>query len=111
MLTNLDYDRKEYHVVARSEIVSPFNKQVEVEFSKCSFHQLHELSKAECIKKLRADVSLEVRNGYEKLYIRYEGVIVPEDILEIEALVKSMCLVENKKAGVVNVQTSEVASK
>lgn len=103
MLTNLDYDRKEYHVVARSEIVSPFNRQVEVEFSKGSFNNLKELSETECIKKLRADVSLEVVSNHERVYVRYEGVIVPEDILAIEEVVKSICLVDKKKAGAVNV--------
>lgn len=109
MLTNLDYDRKQYHVVVRSEIVSPFNRQVEVEFSNNSFHQLRELSVADCIKKLRADVSLEVVNSHERLYVRYEGVVVPEDIIAIEEVIKANCLVDIKKvtdikkAGVVNV--------
>lgn len=117
MLTNLDYDRKQYHVVVRSEIVSPFNRQVEVEFSKCTFHQLRELSVSDCIKKLRADVSLEVVNSCERLYVRYEGVVVPEDIIAIEEVVKAMCLVDMKnvidvkKAGAVNVQTSKITSK
>ena len=101
MLTNLDYDRKEYHVVARSEIVSPFNRQVEVEFSKGSFNNIKALSETECIKKLRADVSLEVVNSHERLYVRYEGVIVPEDILEIEGVVKLCCLTNKEKAGAV----------
>lgn len=102
MLTNLDYDRKQYHVVVRSEIVSP-NRQVEVEFSNNSFHQLRELSVADCIKKLRADVSLEVVNSQEHLYVRYKGVVVPEDIVAIEEVVKAKCLVDKKKAGAVNV--------
>lgn len=103
MLTNLDYDRKEYHVVARSEIVSPFNRQVEVEFSKGSFCNLKTLSEAECIKKLRADVNLEVINSHERLYVRYEGVLVPEDIVEIEGVVKLYCLSIKKEAGALNV--------
>lgn len=97
MKTNLDYNRESYNVVVRSELVSPFFNKVEMTVKPIKGHKLDtvaisNLSKTLIIKKLNAEVVYESVpvNGiqYERLTFKYAGDVLPEDIVNLEEVIK-----------------------
>ena len=97
MTTKLDYSRKSFNVVVKSEIVSPFYNKVEMTVKPIKGHKLDtvaisNLSKTLIIKKLNAEVVYESVpvNGiqYERLIIKYVGNVLPEDIMYLEEVIK-----------------------
>lgn len=104
MKTNLDYNRESFNVVVRSELVSPFFNKVEMTVKPIKGHKLDtvaisNLSKTLIIKKLNAEVVYESVpvNGvqYERLTFKYTGDVLPEDIVNLEEVIKMQkCVVE-----------------
>lgn len=97
MTTKLDFNRNSYNVVVRSELVSPFLTNVEMVVRPINGHKLDtvaisNLSKTLIIKKLNAEVVYESVpvNGiqYERLIIKYVGNVLPEDIVNLEEVIK-----------------------
>lgn len=97
MTTKLDYSRKSFNVVVKSEIVSPFYNKVEMTVKPIKGHKLDtvaisNLSKTLVVKKLNAEVvyeSVPVKGiQYERLIIKYVGNVLPEDIMYLEEVIK-----------------------
>ncbi len=97
MTTKLDYNRNSYNVVVRSELVSPFLTNVEMVVRPIHNHKLDtvaisNLNKTLIIKKLKAEVvyeSVPINDiNYERLIIKYVGNVLPEDIVNLEEVVK-----------------------
>lgn len=97
MTTKLDFNRNSYNVVVRSELVSPFLTNVEMVVRPINGHKLDtvaisNLSKTLIIKKLNAEVvyeSVPVKGiQYERLIIKYVGNVLPEDIVNLEEVIK-----------------------
>lgn len=97
MTTKLDFNRNSYNVVVRSELVSPYLTNVEMVVRPINSHKLDtvaisNLSKTLIIKKLNAEVVYESTpiNGiqYERLTFKYAGDVLPEDIVNLEEVIK-----------------------
>lgn len=97
MTTKLDFNRNSYNVVVRSELVSPYLTNVEMVVRPINGHKLDtvaisNLNKTLIIKKLNAEVVYESVpvNGiqYERLIIKYVGNVLPEDIVNLEEVIK-----------------------
>lgn len=97
MTTRLDYNRNSYNVVVRSELVSPFLTNVEMVVRPINNHKLDtvaisNLNKTLLIKKLKAEVvyeSVPINDiNYERLIIKYVGNVLPEDIVNLEEVIK-----------------------
>lgn len=97
MTTKLDYNRTSYNVVVKSELVSPFYNKVEMTVKPIKGHKLDtvaisNLSKTLIIKKLNAEVvyeSIPVKGiQYESLTFKYVGDVLPEDIVNLEEVIK-----------------------
>lgn len=97
MTTKLDYNRDSYNVVVRSELVSPFLTNVEMVVRPINNHKLDtvaisNLDKTLMIKKLKAEVGYEsvpINDiNYERLIIKYVGNVLPEDIVNLEEVIK-----------------------
>ena len=97
MTTKLDYNRTSYNVVVKSELVSPFYNKVEMTVKPIKGHKLDtvaisNLSKTLIIKKLKAEVvyeSIPVKGiQYESLTFKYVGDVLPEDIVNLEEVIK-----------------------
>lgn len=97
MTTKLDYNRNSYNVVVRSELVSPFLTNVEMVVRPINNHKLDtvaisNLNKTLIIKKLKAEVGYEsvpINDiNYERLIIKYVGNVLPEDIVNLEEVIK-----------------------
>lgn len=97
MTTKLDYNRNSYNVVVRSELVSPFLTNVEMVVRPIYNHKLYtvaisNLNKTLIIKKLKAEVvyeSVPINDiNYERLIIKYAGNVLPEDIVNLEEVIK-----------------------
>nr|DAD74578.1 MAG TPA: hypothetical protein [Myoviridae sp. ctZgq1] len=97
MTTKLDFNRNSYNVVVRSELVSPYLTNVEMVVRPINSHKLDivaisNLNKTLIIKKLNAEVAYEsvpVKGiQYERLIIKYVGNVLPEDIVNLEEVIK-----------------------
>lgn len=97
MTTKLDYNRESFNVVVKSELVSPFYNKVEMTVKPIKGHKLDtvaisNLSKTLIIKKLKAEVGYEsvpINDiNYERLIIKYAGDVLPEDIVNLEEVIK-----------------------
>lgn len=97
MTTKLDYNRNSYNVVVRSELVSPFLTNVEmvvrpINNNKLDTVAISNLNKTLIIKKLKAEVGYEsvpINDiNYERLIIKYVGNVLPEDIVNLEEVIK-----------------------
>lgn len=97
MATKLDFNRNSYNVVVRSELVSPYLTNVEMVVRPINGHKLDtvaisNLNKTLIIKKLKAEVGYEsvpINDiNYEHLIIKYAGNVLPEDIVNLEEVIK-----------------------